>query len=126
MKNEDFKKIVEGLQEKLGKESSSIIADDLGTLISDNITMNKTIEERDRTIREKEELNQKLVFANSSLLQQVGVPEETPKRKTSSMSESVDEEEKISWEDCFDKKRKFLEINYFIKKGMKNYVAKRS
>ena len=26
MKNEDFKKIIDGLQEKLGKENSSIIA----------------------------------------------------------------------------------------------------
>lgn len=108
MKNEDFKKIVEGLQEKLGKENSSIIADDLGTLISDNITMNKMVEDRDRTIKEKEELNQKLVFANSSLLQQVGVPDETPKRKTSSGTETIDEEEKISWNDCFDKKGNFL------------------
>ena len=108
MKNEDFKKIVEGLQEKLGKENSSIIADDLGTLISDNITMNKMVEDRDRTIKEKEELNQKLVFANSSLLQQVGVPDETPTRKTSSGTETIDEEEKISWNDCFDKKGNFL------------------
>lgn len=117
MKNEDFKKIVEGLQEKLGKENSSIIADDLGTLISDNITMNRMVEERDRTIKEKEELNQKLVFANSSLLQQVGVPDDTPK-KTSTGSKTFDEveEDKISWEDCFDKKRKFLEINFIIRK----------
>ena len=107
MKNEDFKKIIDGLQEKLGKENSSIIADDLGNLISDNITMNRTIEEKDKTIKEKEELNQKLVFANSSLLQQVGVPEDTPKKKTSSGSES-EEEDKISWNDCFDKKGNFL------------------
>lgn len=107
MKNEDFKRIVEGLQEKLGKENSSIIADDLGTLISDNITMNRMVEERDRTIKEKEELNQKLVFANSSLLQQVGVPEETSKKSTSNSYEEVDEE-KISWNDCFDKKGNFL------------------
>lgn len=108
MKNEDFKKIVEGLQEKLGKENSSIIADDLGTLISDNITMNKMVEDRDRTIKEKEELNQKLVFANSSLLQQVGVPDETPKKSTSVNSFEEVDEEKISWEDCFDKKGNFL------------------
>ena len=106
MKNEDFKKIIDGLQEKLGKENSSIIADDLGNLISDNINMNKEIEKRDNTIREKEELNQKLVFANSSLLRQVGVPEETPKKPQSESNDS--EEEKISWNDCFDKKGNFL------------------
>ena len=106
MKNEDFKKIIYGLKEKLGKENSSIIADDLGNLISDNINMNKEIEKRDNTIREKEELNQKLVFANSSLLRQVGVPEETPKKPQSGSNDS--EEEKISWNDCFDKKGNFL------------------
>lgn len=107
MRNEDFKKIIDGLQEKLGKENSSIIADDLGNLLSDNIAMNKTIEEKNNVIKEKEELNQKLVFANSSLLQQVGVPEETSKKSTSNSYEEVDEE-KISWEDCFDKKGNFL------------------
>lgn len=107
MKNDEMKKFVESIQNKLGKENSSIIADDLATLLSDNITMNKTIEDQDNTIREKEELNQKLVVSNSSLLQQVGVPEDTPKRKPSS-SNNEDDEEKISWDDCFDSKGKFL------------------
>ena len=107
MKNEDFKKFVEGIQTKLGKENSSIIADDLGTLISDNINMNKEIEKREKTISEKEELNNKLVKANSSLLQQVGVPDETPKN-TSKGTKDPNEEEKISWNDCFDKKGNFL------------------
>lgn len=106
MKNEEFKKVIEGIQGKLGKEASGVIADDLGTLISDNITMNKTITEKDDLIKEKEDLNQKLVFANSSLLQQVGVPsEETEVKKPSKTSE---DEEKISWSDCFDKKGNFI------------------
>ena len=112
MKNEDFKKVISGIEEKLGKENSSIVADDLANLISDNISMNKLVDEKNATIKEKEELNQKLVMANSSLLQQVGVPEDIPKGKKSS-SRSEDEEEKISWSDCFDKKRKLLEINLF-------------
>ena len=106
MNNNDFKKIIEGIQNKIGQENSSIIADDLGTLISDNITMNKTIDEKDNVIKEKENLNQKLVFANSSLLQQIGVPEDTSGKKPS--SKEPEEEEKISWDDCFDKKGRFL------------------
>ena len=114
MKNEDFKKVISGIEEKLGKENSSVVADDLANLISDNISMNKLVEEKNATIKEKEELNQKLVMANSSLLQQVGVPDDTVKRKdSSSRKDSEDEEEKISWSDCFDKKRKLLEINLF-------------
>lgn len=108
MNNNDFKKIIEGIQNKIGQENSSIIADDLGTLISDNINMNKTITEKENVIKEKEDLNQKLVFANSSLLQQVGVPEDNSGKKASSKSIEVEEEEKISWDDCFDKKGRFL------------------
>lgn len=108
MKNEDFKKVIEGMQKKLGKENSSVIADDLGNLISDNITMNQTIEAKNNEIKEKEELNQKLVFANSSLLQQVGVQNEEPPKTSSKSSSDNEEENKISWEDCFDKKGNFL------------------
>ena len=127
MKNEDFKKIISGIEEKIGKDNSAIIADDLGTLISDNLTMNKTIEEKNNTITEKEKLNEKLVFANSSLLQQVGVPGETPKenKKKKDYEEDEDGEPKISWNDCFDKKRKFLEIKNFYKERKKKYVTKR-
>ena len=121
MRNEDFKKIISGIEEKIGKDNSAIIADDLGTLISDNLTMNKTIEEKNNTITEKEKLNEKLVFANSSLLQQVGVPGETPKdnKKKKDYEEDEDGEPKISWNDCFDKKRKFLEINFIKRKEEK-------
>lgn len=106
MKNEEFKKVIEGIQNKLGKENSGVIADDLGTLISDNITMNKTITEKESIIQEKEDLNQKLVFANSSLLQQVGVPTDTEDKKTSSTKS--EEKKEISWSDCFDKKGNFI------------------
>lgn len=107
MKNEEFKKVIEGIQNKLGKENSGVIADDLGTLISDNITMNKTITEKEDIIKEKEDLNQKLVFANSSLLQQVGVPADNldENKKGSTKSE---EKKEISWSDCFDKKGNFI------------------
>ena len=105
MKNEDYKKFVENMQSKLGKENSAIISDDLATLISDNITMNEEILKRDTKIKEQNDLNQKLVSANSSLLQQVGSSSfEEPKVKDT----KEDTEEKISWEDCFDKKGNFL------------------
>lgn len=107
MKNEDYKKFVENMQSKLGKENSAIISDDLATLISDNISMNEEITKRDSKIKEQDELNQKLVSANSSLLRQVGTSsfeEEKLKKKES----KEDTEEKISWEDCFDKKGNFL------------------
>lgn len=106
MTNEDFKKRISGIETKLGKENASIIADDLANLISDNISMNKTIADKDNIITEKTELNNKLVMANSSLLQQVGVPDDS--KKITKENKEDDEEQKISWEDCFDKKGNFL------------------
>jgi len=106
MTNEDFKKRISGIEEKLGKENASIIADELANLISDNISMNKMIADKDNIITEKTELNNKLVMANSSLLQQVGVPDDT--KKITKENKEDDDEQKISWEDCFDKKGNFL------------------
>ena len=109
MKNEDFKTFVGKMQEKLGKENSAIISDDLATLISDNISMNEEITKRDNSIREKDELNTKLVSANASLLKQVGTSAvQTQVLNTKTKTDSEEVEEKISWEDCFDKKGNFL------------------
>ena len=108
MKNEDFKKIISGIESKLGKENTALISDDLGTLISDNLTMNKDISDRDNKIKEQDTLNEKLVLANSSLLQQVGVPDTVPIKKESGSKKEEVEEKTISWEDCFDKKGNFL------------------
>ena len=108
MKNEDFKKVIEGIEGKIGKENSALISDDLGTLISDNITMNKSISERDEKIKKQEETNQKLVLANSSLLQQVGTTEVKETKKKRKNEDDEDEEMKISWADCFDKRGNFL------------------
>lgn len=107
MKNEDYKKFVENMQNKLGKENSAIISDDLATLISDNISMNEEISKRDSKIKEQDELNNKLVSANSSLLRQVGTSSFEGEKPTKKESKE-DTEEKISWEDCFDKKGNFL------------------
>lgn len=107
MINEDFKKMISGIESKLGKENTALISDDLGTLISDNLNMNKEITDKNTKIEEQNKLNEKLVLANSSLLQQVGV--QSPTAPISNKKEMKEEEEtKISWEDCFDKKGNFL------------------
>ena len=36
MKSEDFKKITDSMQEKIGKEKASVIADNFATIISDS------------------------------------------------------------------------------------------
>ena len=108
MINEEFKKIISGIESKIGKETTALISDDLGTLISDNLVMNNTISEKENKIKEQEQTNQKLVLANSSLLQQVGVPDTASNKKEVVSKKEEVEEKTISWEDCFDKKGNFL------------------
>ena len=109
MKKDEMKKFISDIESKLGSESASIISDDLGVLITDNEAMNNEIEKRDVKIREQNDLNKKLVSANSSLLRQVGTASSDDfEVETKAKKDSNPEEEKISWSDCFDSKGRFL------------------
>lgn len=109
MKKDEMKKFISDIESKLGSESASIISDDLGVLITDNEAMNNEIEKRDVKIREQNDLNKKLVSANSSLLRQVGTATSDDfEVETKIKKDSNPEEEKISWSDCFDSKGRFL------------------
>lgn len=109
MKKDEMKKFISDIESKLGSESASIISDDLGVLITDNEAMNNEIEKRDVKIREQNDLNKKLVSANSSLLRQVGTATSDDfEVETKTKKDSKSEEEKISWSDCFDSKGRFL------------------
>lgn len=74
MNKEELDKTLETMQNKLGKEQSSIIADDLGLLVTDNEKMNKDYSELMEKYEKSELRNQQLVEANSNLLRQVSAP----------------------------------------------------
>lgn len=76
MKQEELNKALETMQNKLGKEQSSIIADDLGILVTDNEKMNKDYADLMDKYKKSETRNQQLVEANSNLLRQVSAPPE--------------------------------------------------
>ena len=76
MQEKEFEKLTETIQEKLGKENSSIIADDLGTLITDNANVNKALKEKDALIDKLKKDKEVLINANGNLLQQVAMGEE--------------------------------------------------
>ena len=76
MKTEEFNKFIKGMQEKLGKDNASKIADDLGTLISDNSNMNKEIENKNSEIDTLKQDKENLIIANGNLLQQVAITNE--------------------------------------------------
>lgn len=100
MKNNDFEKHINSMQEKLGKESTSLIADDFGTLITDNALMNSEIEQKNKEIEKLKKDKENLQNANMNLLQQIPMgddlegkkePEENKPRKPFDMRDAFDE-----------------------------------
>lgn len=94
MKAEDFKKITEEITEKIGKEKSSVVADNFATIISDNIQMNKTLDDKQKEIEKLTKDKEDLMRTNMNLLQQIPmgteedikpkIEKEEPKKKASS------------------------------------------
>ena len=77
MLEKEFEKITKSIQDKLGKENTSLIADDLGKLITDNATMNKDLRGRDERISKLEQDKEALITTNGNLLQQVAMGDES-------------------------------------------------
>lgn len=71
MTREEHEKVIQSIQEKIGDETAGIIADDLGILITDNVTMNETISNKDNEIIQLQKSKDMLTVTNNKLLQQV-------------------------------------------------------
>ena len=104
MKKEDFEKLTNGMQEKLGKENSSLIADDIGTLITDNNLMLSQIEKQQEEINKLKTDKENLINTNGNLLQQISMGVDEPKNKV----EKEKTPEKFSFKSCFDEKGNFI------------------
>lgn len=72
MNNEEIKKWINDINEKLGKEAAGKIADNMGILITDTAQVNKEIEKKDKNIASLTNDKEMLLRTNASLLQQVG------------------------------------------------------
>lgn len=81
MNNPEFQDKMKAIQEKIGEESSALILDEVGVLMTDNLNMNKEIENKDNEIKMLKERNEKLLAVNGNLLQQVSMAEESPTSK---------------------------------------------
>lgn len=68
MKFEDIRKSID---KKLGKENSSLIADDMASLITLNAEREKTLNSRDDEIEKLKKDKETLIQANGNLLQQI-------------------------------------------------------
>lgn len=105
MKEEDFKSITDSIQEKLGKESSGIIADDIGKLLTLSSQSINTINSKDNEIKSLKDTNEKLVLANGNLLQQIPMASDYDKHQS---KEEVKEEKKsFNLRSAFDSKGNF-------------------
>lgn len=102
MDKKDLEKIFGSINEKVGKENAGKIADDLGKILTDNETTNKTIESRNTEIESLKKNNEMLITANGNLLQQVGMGEE-PKHQ----NKDEDNKPKFSLRGSFDDKGNF-------------------
>ena len=98
MKEEFLKGIIDSISTKLGEENASIIADDIGKLITTNTQTIETINSLNAKVSTLEETNQKLVAANGSLLQQIPAVADTPKQV-----EETEEKKTFNFKEAFDK-----------------------
>ena len=105
MKKEDFEKLTNGMQEKLGKENSGLIADDIGTLITDNNNMLTQIENQQNEINKLKQEKENLITANGNLLQQVSMGVDDTKKNKEKQDEPP---KKFSFKSCFDEKGNFI------------------
>ena len=64
----ELNKIVDTIQEKLGKEESGKIADDLANILVFEEANSKTIKEKDATIEKQRKDKEMLIEANGNLL----------------------------------------------------------
>lgn len=76
MTEKEFEKITKSIQDKLGKENTSLIADDLGKLITDNGTMNTEMKQKEEQIAKLKQDKEALITTNGNLLQQVAMGNE--------------------------------------------------
>lgn len=103
MKEEFLKGITDSIATKLGEENASIIADDIGKLITANTQTIETINSLNARVSTLEETNQKLVAANGSLLQQIPAVADT----TNEVEEAPEEKKAFNFHSVFDKNGNF-------------------
>lgn len=101
MKTEEIEKITSSISNKLGKENVAIISDDIGLLLTGNTNVQKEIKAMQEEIETLKSDKEKLILANSGLLQQIPIGNE-PVYQSSGKEES-----NFNFRDAFDEKGNF-------------------
>lgn len=103
MKKEELEQITNSISDKLGKETSALIHDDLASIILDNEATNKSLTEKDNTIQKLKEDKESLIITNNKLFQQVGIGKEEVKKP-----EPSEEYTPFNFNSVFDEKGNFI------------------
>lgn len=106
MKSEELKAITDSIEEKIGKENSGLIADDLGKLFTLNKQTIDTMSKMENENANLKSTNEKLVVANGNLLQQIPMTPDYSTHQTK--SEEVEEKKSFNFRDAFDSKGNFI------------------
>ena len=73
MDSKKFQKITDRIQEKIGKENSSLVGDDIGLIITNNSELEKMLENKEKEIEKLKQDKENLIETNGNLLQQVAM-----------------------------------------------------
>ena len=107
MQTDKFNNLINGIKDKLGEENTSLIADDLAILISDNAQVNKDIEDKETKINDLENYKDNLIKINGNLLQQV--TDDKIEENNFKFNQNNDKkEEPFSFKKQFDKNGDFI------------------
>lgn len=101
MQDNDLQAIIDSISEKVGKESSALIADDIGKLITINSGVVDEMKKKDTEISRLTDTNAKLITANGNLLQSIPMGKEPEKKKDE--EEKEEKRKSANLRDCFDK-----------------------
>lgn len=104
METERLNELIGNIRNKVGEEMSSVIADDLGSLITENENTNNTLAQKDREISELNSTKESLIISNGNLLKQISMD------ATKNPFEGRKEEEELEFNiyEAFDKNGNFI------------------
>lgn len=97
-----IEEITNSISEKLGKENTAIIGDDIANLLSFDNSRQKEIDQKNEEINVLKKKNEMLINANGNLMLQVGMGKDETIEK-----EEPKEEKRFSFRDVFDEKGNF-------------------
>lgn len=87
---DNLTKIVDNIQEKIGKETAGMIADDLANILVIEEANEKTIKQKDETIEKYKKDKEMLIQANGNLLLQVPQTKEEKEEDKKEVNEPFD------------------------------------